>query len=51
MYKPYFLNNPQFNTTQTLACTLKLFYTQSIKKDKSFPKQKFHILYNQIVLS
>ena len=42
-----FLNSPWFNTTQTSACTLKLFYTQSIKNDKSFLRQNFHILYNE----
>ena len=31
---------------QTSVCTLKSFYTQSIKNDK-FLKQKFHIPYNQ----
>ena len=42
----YFLTSLQFNTTQSSACTLKLFYTRSIKDDKSFLKQKSHILYN-----
>ena len=36
--------------TQTSACSLKLFYTQSIKNEKSFLKQKFHILYNQTAI-
>ena len=35
-----FLNSPWFNTTQTSACTLKLFYTQSIKNDKKFSQAK-----------
>ena len=34
---------------QISVYTLKLFYTQSIKNDKSFSKKKFHILYNQIL--
>ena len=50
MLKLYFLNSLQFNTTQTSACTLKLFYAQYIKNDKSFLKQKFHILYNQTAI-
>ena len=47
MLKHYFLNSLQFNTTQTSACTIKSFYTQYSKNDKSFLKQKLHILYNQ----
>ena len=50
MWKLYFLNSLSFNTTQTSACTLKLFYTQSITNDKRFLKQKFDVLYNQTAL-
>ena len=47
MWKLHFLNSLEFNNTQTSSCTLKLFHTQSIKNDKSFLKQKIHILYIQ----
>ena len=35
-----FLNSLEFNTTQTSACTLKLFYAQSIKNDQKFSQAK-----------
>ena len=45
-----FISRIFFNSRQTSACTLILFYTQSIINDKRFHKQQCHVLYNQTAM-